>query len=286
MLAANVNAYAKSRQLICSMKRKRRLVLLFCIIFALALYFLLASFISGSPSAGTNILLIFSASLPSIILELILLTKIMLPATTSFTIECDPEKFLLINQEIKRTAHPPHVASTLGHFFLGDFDAAQESASNTFHAASASYKPYKLTALFYKASCEYMQGMYSRADHTIRNFNDLFSHSSDKLQRQYTNTHLSLLLLQAIMQLDIEKINQYRTAERQPTSAISKPAEGWLSYLRGVAAFHVQDYEHSFQYFSSLMQGYEKTFLPQAAAEYIEKLKPLLHNSKFESYNN
>ena len=88
------------------------------------------------------------------------------------------------------------------------------------------------------------------------------------------------------MQLDIEKINQYRTAERQPTSAISKPAEGWLSYLRGVAAFHVQDYEHSFQYFSSLMQGYEKTFLPQAAAEYIEKLKPLLHDSKFESYNN
>ena len=53
MLASNVNAYAKSRQLIRSMKRKRRLVLLFCIIFAIALYFLLTSFISGSPSAGT-----------------------------------------------------------------------------------------------------------------------------------------------------------------------------------------------------------------------------------------
>ena len=75
------------------------------------------------------------------------------------------------------------------------------------------------------------------------------------------------------MDANIEKINAYRATEFRSEF---KPLEGWMHYLLGTAAFQVEDYETAFQHFSILMQGYEKTFLTSAAAEYMEKIKPLL----------
>ena len=125
-----------------------------------------------------------------------------------------------------------------------------------------------------------MQGLFPTADHTIRNFESILEHSKPAVQQQYKNSLQLLHLIQAMMDLDIEKVNQYRAYDFFSALSKSKITEGWLHYLLGTAAFQVQDYKSASQHFSFLMQGFEKTFLAAAAAESMEKIKSLLADSE------
>ncbi len=273
----NVSSNDEYKKQIRYLKRYNTLSLIVTLCFGILLFlFLVYLFTNQFSSFWAYYVLGILAALCAIIMNFLLSLKPFLALTTPLNDECDPHKFIALNQAINRRPHPLPLVYSLGYFFLGHFESSAMYAEQVSKSNGPFFLRYKWSILIYKASSEYMQGDFSTARHTIRKFEDFFHNSTPKVQEKNKNIHLFLLLLQAIMDLDIEKINEYRNVYQHSIRSFPKLTAAWLTYLLGIAAYYVNDYETAFQYFSSLMQGYEKTFLAQAASEYIEKIKPLL----------
>ena len=118
----NVNSNDEYKKQIRYLKRYNTLSLIVTLCFGILLFlFLVYLFTNQFSSFWAYYVLGILAALCAIIMNFLLSLKPFLALTTPLNDECDPHKFIALNQAINRRPHPLPLVYSLGYFFLGHF---------------------------------------------------------------------------------------------------------------------------------------------------------------------
>ena len=131
-----------------------------------------------------------------------------------------------------------------------------------------------LAGLFNQARCEFFLGNYDSFRQTVAQYESKLSDCQKlklKTKIAYQKINNILNLMCAISDNDVEKINELRNnVEIWNTS---KATEGFVNYIRGVAAYKVDDKEEAIYRFKLVKENCSKTVLFGLSEEYLSLLK-------------
>ena len=188
------------------------------------------------------------------------------PLITSMTVECDPKKYLFINNALNKKADLSEVNSD-AFLYMGDYEAALYFANNII----ARKKPEIVwKGYFNKARCEFLLGDFEALKLTTKQYETSVANIKRKNIAVYEVMQNILNLLVAIAENDKEKITALKNFEAWNNS---KALEGYINYLKGVAAFVLEDKEEAIYRFMAVKDNCEKTVFATLAEEYLQKLK-------------
>lgn len=205
-----------------------------------------------------------------LVAEFIVSAVIALPLNTSLYRECDPQKYLALNIALGVRRQMVAVCAT-GYFYAGDFTQATMYAERMIAKGKIKYV---LTGLFNKARCAFMLGDYNTLKSATERFETMLftaKQPSEKKMAIYQKLLACFHLMCAIADADTEQIETYRKTVQVWNQ--SKVSEGYLHYVRGVAAYHVGDQDESRYRFMAVKDQCSKTALAQYADTYLAKLK-------------
>ena len=210
------------------------------------------------------------AVIPLYAVELFLLAAAIMPLSTSLNIECDPEKYLILNEaagnRIQRL-----IARATGNFYLGEFDRSLAAAEEMIASRRTDMH---FSGLFNKARALFFLGRAEEARAVVRQFGEEIS-TSQKLKEKhiaaYNKLGAVLNLMVAISERDEGGIKRFRV-EVSPWNE-GKPTTGFVCYMKALAAFHLNDRDESVHGFMSAKEMCEKTFLAKYAEQYLKELR-------------
>lgn len=195
---------------------------------------------------------------------------ISIPLNTSLNTECDPQKYLALNTTLgNRNQTIPACAS--GYLYAGDFTRAMMFTEQLIFSGK---QKQIIFGFFGKARCEFQLGDVDALKVTAQQFESALStikRTNTKTRMVYQKLHNILLLLCALSDRDTEKIDIYRKLV-QPWGP-SKAIEGYVNYLRGIAAFYVGDTHESIYRLTAVKDHCGKTVFSKLADTYLDQLK-------------
>ena len=219
---------------------------------------------------GLNPILIVVLVLLCFFAELIAYAVVSLPLNTSMDQECDPEKQLILNMNLNKQKNIDHIYA-VDYLYLGNYQEALKYAEKMIQSSN---EQMVLAGLFNQARCEFFLGNYDSFRQTVAQYESKLS-SCQKLKPKtkiaYQKINNILNLMCAISDNDIEKINELRNnVEIWNTS---KATEGFVNYIRGVAAYKVDDKEEAIYRFKLVKENCSKTVLSGLSEEYLSLLR-------------
>ena len=157
------------------------------------------------------------------------------------------------------------------YLYLGNYQEALKHAEKMIQSSN---EQMVLAGLFIQARCEFFLGNYDSFRQTVAQYESKLS-SCQKLKPKtkiaYQKTNNILNLMCAISDNDVEKTNELRNnVEIWNTS---KATEGFVKYIRGVAAYKVDDKEETIYRFKLVKENCSKTVLSGLSEEYLSLLK-------------
>lgn len=201
--------------------------------------------------------------------ELIAYAVVSLPLTTSMDVECDPKKHLILNTALNTQKNLDHIYA-VDLFYMGDFYAALNYANKMV----ARNKPNMVNiGFFYKARCNFFIGDFDSLKITVKQYENALSNIkkiNQKAKEQYEKIQKTMNLLIAIADEDKEKISAYRNIEVWSNSKI---AQGYINYLKGIAAYAMDDKKEAIYRLMSVKENCEKTVLSKMAEQYLSNIK-------------
>ncbi len=258
------------KPLINKIRRKRRLVtfIAFAVLFVIIFICSPASFVvfdktvfsSDGVSTGVTIALILLV----MFIELIAHGAVLMPLTSSMDNECDPEKYIALNDALGKGKNKAH-ALCVGYFYTGNFSVSLDYIKEIVNQNNISAKT---LGLFYKARCQFFAGDYDSFRVTVGEYKNCYSHQNDKAKKSNEKTHKTVCLLVALCDNNTQKIDEYRK-EIEPWNN-SKATKGYIDFLKGLAANKLGDKEESTYRFMSVKENCPKTFLAERAEKYLE----------------
>ena len=153
-----------------------------------------------------------------------------------------------------------------GCFYAGDFSGALRYATEMI---ASEKEDQQKVGLFYKARCEFLLGDFDSLRRTAGLYENALLHTKreKKNKNLYENLQTILLLLCALADGDLQKIEMYR---KQATAwNRSKATEGYLHYIKGVAAHRVGDEKESIYHFMAVKENCGKTVFSKLADEFL-----------------
>lgn len=203
-----------------------------------------------------------------LVLELIAHAIVSAPLTTSMDVECDPEKHLTLNMALNKQKNKDYICA-IDFFYLGSFRVALDYA-NKMIAVS---KPAMVVAgLFNKSRCEFFLGDFVSLKETQKQYESILS-NIEKIRQKEKDSYIKIQkiinLMVALSDEDTEKISAYRNIEAWNNS---KANEGFLNYLKGLAAYIMEEKEEAIYRFMWVKENCGKTVLSQLAGDYLLKL--------------
>ena len=219
---------------------------------------------------GLHPVLIVLLILLCFFVELIAYAVVSLPLYTSMDQECDPEKQLVLNMHLNKQKNIDHIYA-VDHLYLGNYAEATEYAKKMIKSSN---EQMVLAGLFNKARCEFLLGNYDSLRQTVAQDESNLSgcqklKPKTKIAYQKINNILNLMC--AISDNDVEKINELRN--NVEIWNILKATEGFVNYIRGVAACKVDDKEEAIYRFKLVKENCSKTVLSGLSEEYLSLLK-------------
>lgn len=153
--------------------------------------------------------------------------------------------------------------------YIGNFETALDYANKIV----ASNKPaMMLTGLFIKARCECFLGDFVSLKVTVKQYESAL-YNMKKINKKAKYNFEKILkimnLLIAISNYDKEKIAAYRNVEVWNSS---KASQGYINYLKGIAAYITEDKDEAIYRFMSVKENCEKTVLSKMAEQYLLNL--------------
>lgn len=194
---------------------------------------------------------------------------VSMPLTTSMDIECDPEKHLTLNAALNLQKNKDYIYA-VDFIYMGNFEAALDYA-NKMIASNKSMM--KMIGLFNKARCEFFLGDFDSLKLTVKQYETTL-HNMKKINQkskdEYEKIQKTMNLLIAIADEDKEKIGLFSNIEAWNNS---KATEGYIHYLKGLAAYITKDNQEAIYRFMSVKENCEKTVLAKLAEQYLSNLK-------------
>lgn len=200
--------------------------------------------------------------------ELIACAFVSTSLTTSMDVECDPQKHLVLNMALNKQKNLTHIFAT-DYFYMGDFETALVLANKMVAGNKSSFVR---TGLFNKARCEFFLGDFDSLKLTVKQYEAELSNNKKVNQKAkviYQKIQKTMNLLIAIADKDKEKICAYRNIEAWNNS---KATQGYINYLKGIAAYITEDKKEAIYHFMSVKENCEKTVLSKMAEQYLSNL--------------
>lgn len=194
---------------------------------------------------------------------------VSMPMITSMDIECDPEKHITLNTVLNDQNNKDHIYA-VDFFYMGKFEAALNYANKM---VASNKSTMKMIGLFNKARCEYFLGDFDSLKLTVKQYETALYNMkkmNQKSKDEYKKIQKTMNLLIAIADDDKEKIDLFRDIEVWNNS---KAAQGYIHYLKGVAAYITKDNLEAIYRFMSVKENCEKTVLAKLAEQYLSNLK-------------
>lgn len=267
---------SKYNDLISKIKRKRRRVVALTIVAVLLVLLLTTPTqleIMGETIiyyAGLHPVLIVILVLLCFVVELIAYNAVSLPLYTSMDQECEPEKQLVLCKNLDKRKNIDNVYA-VDYFYLGDYTEAVKYAEKM---TKSSNKQMVLVGLFNQARCEFFLDKYDSFHSTVDEYKSKLSscqklNSKTKIAGEKISNILDLMC--AISDKDAEKINELRDNVEVWNTA--KATEGFVSYIKGIAAYNVDDKEEAVYRFKLVKENCSKTVLAGLSENYLSLLK-------------
>lgn len=257
--------------LIREIRRKRKILAVFMVTALLVTLILASPTYIGPPEnplinyGGMNPVIAVLIVFALLIIGFILAVVISMPLTASLDEECDPQKYLALNTALGNRNTLCHVYAK-GCFYAGDFSGALRYATEMI---ASEKEDQQKVGLFYKARCEFLLGDFDSLRRTAGLYENALLHAKreKKNKNLYENLQTILLLLCALADGDLQKIEMYR---KQATAwNRSKATEGYLHYIKGVAAHRVGDEKESIYHFMAVKENCGKTVFSKLADEFL-----------------
>lgn len=200
--------------------------------------------------------------------ELIVYSVVLLPLTTSLTLECDPQKHIALNTALNKQKNLEYIL-TADYIYLGKYDLALDRANKMV----ASNKPkVALSGLFNKARCEYFLGDFDSLRLTLDLYESRLAAANNmkpKVKEMYEKIKKVMQLMVAVSEKDKEKITACRNA---PAWNTSKATQGCVDYFNGVAAYLLDEKTEAVYLLMRVKENCGKTVLAQLSEEYLAVL--------------
>ena len=201
--------------------------------------------------------------------ELIAYAVVSMPLTTSMDIECDPEKHITLNTVLNKQKNKDHIYA-IDFIYMGNFEAALNYANKM---VSSNKPPMIIIGLFNNARCEFFLGDFDSLKLTVKQYENTL-HNMKKINQKskaaYDKIQRTMNLLIAIADKDKERIGIFRDIEAWNDS---KATQGYVHYLKGVAAYIMGDKEEAIYRFMSVKENCGKTVLAKFAEQYLSNFK-------------
>lgn len=202
------------------------------------------------------------------IISAILLIVNFLPLGTALHVECNPHKYIIINSAFNKPKQMYEVYA-IGFLYIGNFAASLDYANKMV----ANNKPkVKLNGLFNKARCEFFLGDFNSFKQTVKQFESQLSsikNTNAKITDFYNKITNTLNLMVALSLNDKEKISFYRNIETWNGSNITN---GYVYFLKGLAAYHLEEKDEVIYRFKYVKENCDKTVLSQFADKYLSEI--------------
>ena len=191
---------------------------------------------------------------------------VSIPISASMDVECDPQKYLALNTALTKGKELIPAYAT-GYLYMGNFPLAMEYAGQMITSGKQNLV---LSGIFNKVRCEFLLGNYEAMKISVQQYESVLSNIK-KSTPAYQKLHEIMILLCAIADKDLDKINEYRKSIQAWSN--SKAAEGYINYLKGISAYSVGDKDESIYRFMLVKDHCEKTVFSQLSDEYLSLLK-------------
>lgn len=199
-----------------------------------------------------------------LVCELVAYALVSNPLTTAMDIECDPQKHLILNASLNRKNIDYIYAVDL--LYMGNFSDALNYANKMI----ASNKPSMVNiGLFNKARCEFFLDDFDSLKLTVKQYEFYVANmkkTNQKTKAVYQKIQNTLNLTLAIADKNKEKMSSYRSIEAWNAS---KATQGYIHYLKGVAAYSLGDKAEAIYYLMSVKETCGKTVFAKLAEPYL-----------------
>ncbi|MBQ8203515.1 MAG: hypothetical protein IJZ75_04470 [Clostridia bacterium] len=262
--------YEKHDKLIRKLRRRRNITIILLSVLAFAT--VIAGFpihidtldgtiidYEGLPIAVTIILLIF------IYLFVFILSVInQIPINAALYNECDPKKHLALNLAINFASRLDHVKA-MDYFYMGKFDASVKYADIMINSKNRNMV---IAGYFNKARCEFFTEDFETLKETVKLYKNLVSTLKTKGKNRISAEKMldSLDLMVAIADEDKEKLSGYRDVKPWTDSLINL---GFVNYIKGRAAYILDDKEDAAYRFNFVKENCAKTILAEYSERYL-----------------
>lgn len=273
-----MNQYVQSNEyeiLIKKIRRKKKIVristiiaLLITLAFCLPIYIYILGKTYIDYSGVHPIITVFLV-LFILFCALIAYAFVMAPVTGALDIECDPQKHFILSTEF---LNPKQLDSIYAadYIYMGNFIVALNYANKMIANNKSSVR---IIGLFNKARCEFFLDDFESLKLTVKQYETALSDLkkvNKKTKLLYEKIQKAMNLSVAIADKDIEKIHIYRDVEVWNNS---KATQGYINYLKGLAAYITQDKEEAIYRFMAVKEQCEKTIFSKMAEQYLSDLK-------------
>ncbi len=261
--------------LIKKIKRKRRWVLALTIV-AAVLVLLFTS--SHETEVMGETVISYEGLHPAVTVVLLLVcwfvgmvayAAVLLPLQTSMDQECDPEKQLILNMHLNKQKNIDHIYAG-DYLYLGNYAQAMQHACNMMRSPN---EEMVLAGLFIQARCDFLTENYEALKLTSANYERALLTSQrlkPKVKAVYHKINNILYLMRAVADGDLESVNRLRVTVESWNN--SKATEGFVNYVKGVAAFCVSDREEAIYRFKTVKEACAKTVLARLSAWYLSRM--------------
>ena len=200
--------------------------------------------------------------------ELVAYELVSTPLTTSMDLECNPQKHLILNAFLNKQKNIDHIYA-IDFIYMGNFEAALNYANKMI----ASNKPaMMITGLFNKARCEFFLGDFDSLKATVKQYESALNNIkklNQKAKDAYNKILKTMNLLVAISEENKEAISNFSGIEVWNNS---KATQGYINYLKGIAAYMAEDKKEAIYRFMSVKENCEKTVFAEKSQQYLLKM--------------
>lgn len=261
--------------LIKKIKRKRRWVLALTIV-AAALVFLFTSSskieVMGETVfryEGLHPLLSIVLLFLCLFVGMVVYAAVSLPLQTAMDQECDPEKQLILHMHLNKQKNIDHIYAT-DYLYLGNYAQAMQHACNMMRSPN---EEMVLAGIFIQARCDFFTENYEALKVTAANYERVLVTSQrlkPKARAAYQKIGNILYLMRAVADGDAEGIDRLRVTVESWNA--SKATEGFVNYVKGVAAFRINDRDEAIYRFKSVKEACAKTVLARLSDWYLSRM--------------
>ena len=190
------------------------------------------------------------------------------PLNTSMDLEANPEKHLVLNIFLNKQ-NIENVYST-DYLYLGDY---AQSLKYSQMLLGKSKPELVLVGLFNIARCEFLLGNYDSFREAAKQYENKLAVSKfrPKVKILYEKINAVLTLMCAISQEDTEKIDKLRNT--LDFWCNSKASQGFVNYVKALAAYKVNDKEEAIYRFKSVKDFCSQTVFATLSEEYLALLR-------------